>query len=190
MRAKGEKVAEGKHGGAGGEHERAQREHERASKEQGGAPREHMAETGLSARAIRQYYILETRGYYIYIIYTPNLGWGIAVLGRKREQGRLRGSIEGARGRSKGALGEHGGAMREQEGAEKPKEQIGPIRGVFRGSAGRSNGSLKWLHPYQLELALSLLDTFSSPVLTTTRTIAINSLFTRKSGLASLSLPL
>ena len=34
---------------------------------------------------------------YIYIIYTPNLGFEIAVSGREREQGRFRGSIEGAR---------------------------------------------------------------------------------------------
>ena len=33
-----------------------------------------------------------------YIIYTPNLGLEIAVPGREREQGRFRGSIEGARG--------------------------------------------------------------------------------------------
>ncbi len=32
--------------------------------------------------------------YYIYIIYTPNLGLGIAVLVREREQGRFRGSTE------------------------------------------------------------------------------------------------
>ena len=34
----------------------------------------------------------------IYIIYTPNLGLGIAVAGRKREQGRLRRSTEEQRG--------------------------------------------------------------------------------------------
>ena len=49
---------------------------------------------------------------YIYILYTPNLGWGFAILGREREQGRFRGSterarasIEGARGSTEGALG-------------------------------------------------------------------------------------
>ena len=35
---------------------------------------------------------------YIYIIYTPNLGLKIAILVREREQGRFRGSIEGAGG--------------------------------------------------------------------------------------------
>jgi len=51
---------------------------------------------------------------YIYIIYTPNLGFAIAVFVREREQGRFRGSTEGARGHSKGArgsTGEHGGAL-------------------------------------------------------------------------------
>ena len=33
---------------------------------------------------------------YIYIIYTPNLGFKIAVPGRERKQGRFRGSIEEA----------------------------------------------------------------------------------------------
>ena len=33
---------------------------------------------------------------YIYVIYTPNLGLGIVVLGREREYGRFRGSKEGA----------------------------------------------------------------------------------------------
>ena len=60
------------HGGAGEEHERAQREHERAVREQGGVQREHMAEIGLSAEAMRRYRILETRGYYI-PIYPFNL---------------------------------------------------------------------------------------------------------------------
>lgn len=44
----------------------------------------------------------------IYIIYTSNLGWGIAVFVREREQGRFRGSSGGAggllRGLSRGAL--------------------------------------------------------------------------------------
>ena len=35
---------------------------------------------------------------YIYIIYTPNLGLGITVFDQEREQGRFRGSSEGARG--------------------------------------------------------------------------------------------
>jgi len=46
---------------------------------------------------------------YIYIIDTPNLGLAIAVFGRKREQGRFKGSTEGARGSSERALREHGG---------------------------------------------------------------------------------
>jgi len=55
---------------------------------------------------------------YVYIIYTPNLGSGITVFVREREQGRSRGSIEGARGRSKGAPGEYGGARGSSEGAK------------------------------------------------------------------------
>ena len=51
---------------------------------------------------------------YICIIYTPNLGWGITVPGREREQGRFRGSIEGAPGSSEGAPGSSEGAVREQ----------------------------------------------------------------------------
>ena len=54
---------------------------------------------------------------YIYIVYTPILGSEIAVPGRDREQGRFRGSSEGARERSKGAPGEHGGAAMEQQGS-------------------------------------------------------------------------
>ena len=42
---------------------------------------------------------------YIYIIYTPNLGLRIAIPGREREQGRFKGSTEGA-------LREHRGAAR------------------------------------------------------------------------------
>ena len=38
------------------------------------------------------------------IIYTPNLGLRIAVSVREREQGRFRGSSEGARGSSEGSL--------------------------------------------------------------------------------------
>ena len=37
---------------------------------------------------------------YMYIIYTPNLGSEIALPGREREQGRFRGSTEGAKGRN------------------------------------------------------------------------------------------
>ena len=42
---------------------------------------------------------------YIYIIYTPNLGSEIAVPGREREQGRFRGSTEGAVVSTGGAVG-------------------------------------------------------------------------------------
>ena len=41
----------------------------------------------------------------IYIISTPNLGFEIAVRGQEREQGRFRGSREGARGSIEGAGG-------------------------------------------------------------------------------------
>jgi len=62
-------------------------------------------------------------GYWcLYIIYTPNLGLKIAILVREREQGRFRGSIEGAGG----AAREQEGAVREQEGAL--KEQRGLSR--------------------------------------------------------------
>ena len=54
---------------------------------------------------------------YIYIIYTPNLGSRIPFPGREREQGRFRGSTEGAKRRSEGAMSEHGGALGEQRGS-------------------------------------------------------------------------
>jgi len=47
---------------------------------------------------------------YICIIYTPNLGFGVAVLDREREQSRFRGSNEGAEGSSEGARGSKGRA--------------------------------------------------------------------------------
>ena len=43
---------------------------------------------------------------YIYILYTPSLGFKIAVPGRERAQGRFRGSTEGARGSNEGAMRE------------------------------------------------------------------------------------
>ena len=52
-------------------------------------------------------------GTYIYIIYTPNLGLAIAIPGREREQGRFRGSSEGAGGSIGGARGSTEGAPRE-----------------------------------------------------------------------------
>ena len=80
----------------------------------------------------------------IYIIYTPNLGWGITVPGREGEQGSFRGSTEGARWRSEGAPREQGGAEREHGGAlgeqrGSTREQRGSTR-QYRGAAG---GSLK-----------------------------------------------
>jgi len=74
------------------------------------------------------YYIHSPLSIYIYIIYTPNLGLGIAVPGREREQGRFRASTEGARGSREGARGSIEGAR-------------GSIIGQCRGAAG---GSLKW----------------------------------------------
>ena len=82
----------------------------------------------------------------IYIfIYTPNLGFGITVFDQKREQGRFRGSIEGAGGSSEGAGGSTEGAAREHERAR------GSTMGQCKGAAG---GSLKWLPPSRLELPL------------------------------------
>jgi hypothetical protein len=54
---------------------------------------------------------------YIYIIYTPNLGLEVAVFNRVREQGRFRGSSEGARRSIEGAGGSTEGAAREHERA-------------------------------------------------------------------------
>ena len=65
---------------------------------------------------------------YIYIIYTPNLGLRNAVSVQEREQGRFRGSSEGAKESIKGA----GGAPREQEGAR------GSTMGQCIGAAGGS----------------------------------------------------
>jgi len=47
-----------------------------------------------------------------YIIYTPNLGLGITVFVREREQGRFRGSSGGARGSTEGARGSTMGQCR------------------------------------------------------------------------------
>ena len=55
---------------------------------------------------------------YIYILYTPNLGLGIAVFDREREQSRFKGSIEGAEGSSEGARGSTEGVERSIEGAK------------------------------------------------------------------------
>lgn len=50
----------------------------------------------------------------ISIIYTPNLGFEIAVFDREREQGRFRGSTEGARG----STGEHRGSTEAQQASK------------------------------------------------------------------------
>lgn len=56
------------------------------------------------------------------LIYPSNLGLGITALVREKEQGRFRGSIEGAGESGEGADGRHrgnrGGAPREQGGVE------------------------------------------------------------------------
>ena len=59
---------------------------------------------------------------YICIIYTPNLGLEITVLGREREHSRFRGSSEGARGRSERAPREHEGVRGSTGGAERATE--------------------------------------------------------------------
>ena len=68
---------------------------------------------------------------YVHVIYTPNLASGITVSVWEREQGCLRGSLEGARGAPRGAEGN--------------------TTGQFRGC---NRWSLKWLHRYRLELLL------------------------------------
>ncbi len=60
---------------------------------------------------------------YIYTIYTLNLGFGITVFDEEREQGRFRGSSEGARGSNEGARGSTEGAR-------------GSTVGQCRGAAG------------------------------------------------------
>ena len=59
-------------------------------------------------------HILTFIGRYIYIKYTPNLGLGVAVLDREREQGGFRGSTEGAGGSTGGAGGSIEGAPKEE----------------------------------------------------------------------------
>jgi len=56
---------------------------------------------------------------HICIMYTPNLRLEIAVLGREREQGRFRGSSEGAGGSIEGAGGSIEGALREYRGSKR-----------------------------------------------------------------------
>ena len=63
-------------------------------------------------------YVLCLSIYIIYITYTPYLGLGIAVFVREREQGRFRGSTEGAQREHRGST----------EGAQGSKEYHGSIR--------------------------------------------------------------
>jgi hypothetical protein len=88
--------------------------------------------------------------YYIYIIYTPNLGLVIALFVHGREQGRFRGSSEGARGSSKGARGSSEGARGSVEGArESSKGAGGSSKGARvlapRTRRGAAQRSLNWL---------------------------------------------
>jgi len=73
---------------------------------------------------------LDTYNVYIYIIYTPNLGLEITVSVREREQGRFRGSSEGAVGSNEGEGGSSEGALREQRGSK--KEHYGAVQGRSR----------------------------------------------------------
>ena len=73
----------------------------------------------------------------IYIIYTLNLGLEIAVLAQEREQGRFKGSSEGAGGSTgggKGAATREQGEQGEQGGAA--GEQRGNTEGALWGSTG------------------------------------------------------
>jgi len=72
----------------------------------------------------------------------------IAVSVREREQGRFRGSSEGAGGSIEGARGSTEGVAREHERAR------GSSMRQCRGAAG---GSLKWRPPSRLELPLLLV---------------------------------
>jgi len=84
--------------------------------------------------------IIETRGYYIYTVYTSNLGFEIAVPGREREQSRFTGSskraeksserarksIEGARESTEGAREKHRGSKREYNRAVQRRSRWEP----------------------------------------------------------------
>ena len=70
-----------------------------------------------------------------YIIYTPNLGFPIAIFDREREQGRFRGSSEGARGSIEGARGSIEGARGSNEEAGESREGAW---GPNEGAEGRS----------------------------------------------------
>ena len=80
----------------------------------------------------------------MYIIYAPNLGSMIAVLGREREQGRFGGSSEGARGRSKRAqasVRDHYGAV--QGSKEAQQESTSEREGSLWGSAREQRGAAR-----------------------------------------------
>ncbi len=66
---------------------------------------------------------------YIFIIFTQNLGSEIAIPGREREQGRFRGSTEGAKGRIERVRGSREGARESTGGAER---EHGAVQGRSR----------------------------------------------------------
>jgi len=92
-------------------------------------------------------------------IYTPNLGLEITIFVLGREQGRFRGSREGARG-SKGEQGGAGGSTKgargarreregstgEHEGSKGARREQGSTKGARgRSTRGAAQGSLNWL---------------------------------------------
>ena len=98
-------------------------------------------------------------GVYIYIIYTPNLGFEIAVLDQEREQGRFRGSSKGAVREQGGALEGAGGAQREHRGS------TGGAPGEHRGSKGEHYGAVQGRSRWEPEmgpLAFGLSCTFGN----------------------------
>ncbi len=84
---------------------------------------------------------------YIYIyIYTPSLGSEITLFDREREQGRFRGSSEGARGSIEGARGSIEGAR-----GSTGEHALGRSK---RARVLAPQESLVWLHPTtRLQLA-------------------------------------
>ena len=77
------------------------------------------------------------KDYYIYIIYTPNLGLSVSLPGRETEQGRFRGSSERA-------VSEHGRVSREHAGVQREHGGARESRGSKRQCKGVAGGSLKW----------------------------------------------
>jgi len=113
----------------------------------------------LFTQKISSHYIQRIVRFYIYIIYTPNLGLGIAVSVREREHSRFRGSIEGARGSIEGARGSNEGARGSNEGARGSSEGArGSSKGACMEEAvlaphtrrGAAQRSLNWLHRTRL----------------------------------------